>query len=117
MVWPPPPTPSVRDRGTRALSWRCPPLREVLSRTHGAPDGGGRPGPFDPARHLRARCESSFVHDWSRRQRLNAPVTTGPGPAMSTAGPRRRVLVVDDEPSIVDAVATALRYEGFDVLE
>jgi two-component system OmpR family response regulator len=27
----------------------------------------------------------------------------------------RQVLVVDDEPSIVDAVATALRYEGFDV--
>lgn len=26
-----------------------------------------------------------------------------------------RVLVVDDEPSIVDAVATALRYEGFEV--
>ena len=29
----------------------------------------------------------------------------------------RRVLVVDDEPSIVDAVATSLRYEGFEVLE
>ena len=29
----------------------------------------------------------------------------------------RRVLVVDDEPSIVDAVATALRYEGFEVFE
>jgi two-component system OmpR family response regulator len=29
----------------------------------------------------------------------------------------RRVLVVDDEPSIVDAVATALRYEGFEVEE
>jgi two-component system OmpR family response regulator len=28
-----------------------------------------------------------------------------------------RVLVVDDEPSIVDAVATSLRYEGFEVLE
>jgi two-component system, OmpR family, response regulator len=28
---------------------------------------------------------------------------------------KHRVLVVDDEPSIVDAVATALRYEGFDV--
>ena len=28
-----------------------------------------------------------------------------------------RILVVDDEPSIVDAVATALRYEGFDVAE
>jgi two-component system OmpR family response regulator len=30
---------------------------------------------------------------------------------------KRRVLVVDDEPSIVDAVATSLRYEGFDVEE
>lgn len=28
-----------------------------------------------------------------------------------------RVLVVDDEPSITDAVGTALRYEGFDVKE
>ncbi len=27
----------------------------------------------------------------------------------------QKILVVDDEPSIVDAVATALRYEGFDV--
>jgi two-component system OmpR family response regulator len=30
-------------------------------------------------------------------------------------GPSVRILVVDDEPSIVDAVSTALRYEGFDV--
>jgi len=30
---------------------------------------------------------------------------------------RQRILVVDDEPSIVDAVATALRYEGFEVDE
>jgi two-component system, OmpR family, response regulator len=29
----------------------------------------------------------------------------------------QKVLVVDDEPSIVDAVATALRYEGFEVRE
>ena len=29
----------------------------------------------------------------------------------------QRILVVDDEPSIVDAVATALRYEGFEVGE
>jgi two-component system OmpR family response regulator len=29
----------------------------------------------------------------------------------------QRILVVDDEPSIVDAVATALRYEGFEVRE
>src|ERR1700679_3473949 len=33
----------------------------------------------------------------------------------SESGPR--VLVVDDEPSIVDAVATSLRYEGFTVDE
>jgi len=31
--------------------------------------------------------------------------------------PGTRILVVDDEPSIVDAVATALRYEGFNVAE
>jgi two-component system OmpR family response regulator len=30
---------------------------------------------------------------------------------------RQQVLVVDDEPSIVDSVATALRYEGFEVRE
>ncbi len=28
-----------------------------------------------------------------------------------------RILVVDDEPSLVDSVSTALRYEGFDVIE
>jgi two-component system, OmpR family, response regulator len=31
------------------------------------------------------------------------------------AAPRHRVLVVDDEPSIVDAVATAFAYEGYEV--
>src|SRR5438874_12974501 len=30
---------------------------------------------------------------------------------------RPKVLVVDDEPSITDAVATALRYEGFETRE
>jgi len=35
----------------------------------------------------------------------------------STTSPRPQILVVDDEASIVDAVATALRYEGFDVRE
>lgn len=35
---------------------------------------------------------------------------------MNTAS-ANRILVVDDEPSIVDAVATSLRYEGFDVEE
>src|SRR4051812_23684998 len=36
-------------------------------------------------------------------------------PAVSANG--QRILVVDDEPSIVDAVATALRYEGYTVSE
>jgi two-component system, OmpR family, response regulator len=36
---------------------------------------------------------------------------------MATLADGRRVLVVDDEASIVDAVATALRYEGYDVIE
>jgi two-component system OmpR family response regulator len=36
---------------------------------------------------------------------------------MSSENGSTRILVVDDEPSIVDAVATALRYEGFDVRE
>jgi len=35
----------------------------------------------------------------------------------STSRPQARILVVDDEPSIVDAVATALRYEGYEVEE
>jgi two-component system OmpR family response regulator len=35
----------------------------------------------------------------------------------STASNGKRILVVDDERSIVDAVATALRYEGYDVEE
>ena len=34
-----------------------------------------------------------------------------------TSGAAHRILVVDDEPSIVDAVATALRYEGYQVAE
>lgn len=36
---------------------------------------------------------------------------------MNSNSQSRRILVVDDEPSIVDAVATSLRYEGFDVAE
>jgi two-component system OmpR family response regulator len=36
---------------------------------------------------------------------------------VNSSNPRASVLVVDDEASIVDAVATALRYEGFDVRE
>jgi two-component system OmpR family response regulator len=39
-----------------------------------------------------------------------------PEPRSDASGPPR-VLVVDDEPSITDAVATALRYEGFETHE
>jgi two-component system OmpR family response regulator len=37
--------------------------------------------------------------------------------AVQPPGTPPRILVVDDEPSIVDAVSTALRYEGFEVEE
>jgi two-component system, OmpR family, response regulator len=37
--------------------------------------------------------------------------------SMNAMNDRHRILVVDDERSIVDAVATALRYEGYDVEE
>jgi two-component system, OmpR family, response regulator len=37
--------------------------------------------------------------------------------AMSAHANGQRILVVDDEPSIVDALATALRYEGYEVEE
>ena len=36
---------------------------------------------------------------------------------MTPSGNGHRILVVDDEQSIVDAVATALRYEGYQVEE
>jgi len=36
---------------------------------------------------------------------------------MTKVPDRQQILVVDDEPSIVDALATTLRYEGFDVRE
>src|SRR5271170_3853719 len=47
---------------------------------------------------------------------MNGDHLDGGGCPMSTS-PSHRVLVVDDEPSIVDAVATSLRYEGFEVEE
>jgi len=40
-----------------------------------------------------------------------------PPPGKSDPSMTGRVLVVDDEASITDAVATALRYEGFEVIE
>jgi len=41
--------------------------------------------------------------------------TSAPPPEPSAASPPARILVVDDEPSITDLVATVLRYEGFEV--
>jgi two-component system OmpR family response regulator len=39
----------------------------------------------------------------------------GSRPGQPVGVPSQRILVVDDEPSIVDAVSTSLRYEGFSV--
>ena len=57
-----------------------------------------RPG--DPQKTLRKRWHARAMGE-PRVEPIGAP----------------RVLVVDDEPSITDAVATALRYEGFDARE
>jgi two-component system OmpR family response regulator len=46
-----------------------------------------------------------------------AHLRAGDGGAGMTSEPKGKVLVVDDESSIVDAVGTALRYEGFQVEE
>jgi two-component system OmpR family response regulator len=43
--------------------------------------------------------------------------TSAIGSGMTAPTEMRRVLVVDDEASIVDAVSTALRYEGYEVSE
>jgi two-component system, OmpR family, response regulator len=50
------------------------------------------------------------------REPCDASVVNAPDPRGNGAG-GGRILVVDDERSIVDAVATALRYEGFQVDE
>lgn len=51
-----------------------------------------------------------------------ARAAAGPEPARASAGTEaasraKRILVIDDEPSLVDAVATIIRYEGFEVDE
>src|SRR5580658_6333160 len=80
-----------------------------------AAPGSGRAPPWT------APCPEGyrFTGDTQGAHRARAPEssildTGGQGP-MDTK--RNRVLVVDDEPSIVDAVATSLRYEGFEVEE
>jgi two-component system OmpR family response regulator len=46
-----------------------------------------------------------------------ATIRAGRRSVPRTAQSTKKILVVDDEPSIVDAVATVLRYEGFEVEE
>jgi two-component system, OmpR family, response regulator len=48
------------------------------------------------------------------REVVRSP-TMSPAPEVSSTEDRARVLVVDDEAYITDLVATALRYEGFEV--
>ena len=57
------------------------------------------------SRWVRARFEANRSSLCQREDRGRS--VSGP--------PSRRVLVADDEPSIVDAAATALSYEGYDV--
>src|SRR4051812_43963170 len=60
----------------------------------------------------RARRDGVARLDHGDTDHVNATTS-----ARAHGATRRKVLVVDDEPSIVDAVATALRYEGYEVEE
>src|SRR5689334_12698115 len=70
-----------------------------------------RAGPIRFAAPARSRSQQTH-----RKRCDDAPVATGDAYGESR-GSGRRILVVDDEQSIVDAVATALRYEGYEVDE
>jgi two-component system OmpR family response regulator len=48
---------------------------------------------------------------------LHSRLTGAGGTVKTVSATANTILVVDDEPSIVDAVSTALRYEGFEVTE
>ena len=72
------------------LGTTCDPVAELLREAH------------DSQQTHRNTCHHGAV---------SAPQST------QSNGAEHRILVVDDEPSIVDAVATALRYEGYDVEE
>ena len=101
-----------RGKGdSRYAFWVCkPPVRSQGETRPGG--GGGQPGPpltQNPSRqatlHTGSPTPRGRGHNLINQQLIETNTTT------------TRILVVDDEPSIVDAVATALRYEGFDVEE
>src|SRR5690606_4433832 len=56
-------------------------------------------------------------HDWMRIGTAfsQEPHSRARDHASVNGRPEARILVVDDEPNITDLVATALRYEGFEV--
>jgi two-component system OmpR family response regulator len=86
--------------------------RQRAPRPHGArvPAARLRPARAFTADSQLRRCDTQGLHSRDRHARS---ITTGATPN----GSGHRILVVDDEPSIVDAVATALRYEGYVVEE
>jgi two-component system OmpR family response regulator len=76
-----------------------------------APPVGGRRTPEAPA-HSFFSAATQPAAGCDRHDGLEGGRHT-----VTIGGTRQRVLVVDDEPSIIDAVATSLRYEGFEVDE
>ena len=74
-----------------------------------------RPPASRPARSARRSCEDAVNRPGSQPTPQKRAVTMTP--CRRNTDIRHRILVVDDEPSIVDAVATALRYEDYDVEE
>ena len=57
------------------------------------------------------------MHTWSPQTAARIADTTTGSVGDPLQGDGRRILVVDDEQSIVDAVATALRYAGYEAEE
>jgi PleD family two-component response regulator len=84
------------------------------------PTSDGRPsteGSAPPDRGIRARDNLVKTLGMSHGAAILRKFTACRDTLNGMRSDGKRVLVVDDEPSIVDAVATALRYEGYDVEE
>src|SRR5207245_371611 len=72
------------------------------------------------ARMLRERCDlpaRGLGLGQSEEDTADSQEPVPRSASMATTEIKQKILIVDDEPSIVDAVATALRYEGYDVEE
>ncbi len=103
---------SKTERGRASARWVAAVMERTLAYAAGSPLSTGR---TLLGTSTGRSCSAGSQRAFSRAQECRAilgTVTLEAQPA-----PPERILVVDDEPSIVDAVSTVLRYEGFEVTE